>query len=317
MGAKGSYESIAKALLAFRGQPTWKQADLARHLNLQTRRISQLLDELSLAGVPFEREQDHPHVYWSVPRGWFPEAVALSNDEARQLLDALLLLGPSEVRTKSLSLIFDKIFPAALRERLLGAYESDSEGGPSENVVSAIHNSLRESKALKIDYFSASAGEVQHRVVSVQSVQNGEPPRFIAFCHDTSQLKWFRMDRVQSAKLQSESIHRCSDELLDAFRKASVDGFYHGPSERFYIAVNHHVSSWVSHNLPSGIHKIKDQIAPNGWPLYEAGGALPVVARWVVSLGANAIALTENLREEVKAIAAGSLKSQQDADETK
>ncbi|MGO9708526.1 MAG: HTH domain-containing protein, partial [Polyangiaceae bacterium] len=60
MGQRSQSETLAAILKAFLDQRTWKQADLARHVGVQTVTIKKQLDELRASGVPLESEKDHP-----------------------------------------------------------------------------------------------------------------------------------------------------------------------------------------------------------------------------------------------------------------
>src|SRR3954447_24347620 len=45
-----------------------------------------------------EREEDHPHVYWSVPRDWFPGGILFTRDQMPDLLRLLMRLPPGKAR---------------------------------------------------------------------------------------------------------------------------------------------------------------------------------------------------------------------------
>jgi predicted transcriptional regulator len=69
MGRRSRTETVVEVVLAFHAQGTWSQAALARHVGLTTPSLRKLLTEMATSGLTLEREEDPPHVYWSVPRG--------------------------------------------------------------------------------------------------------------------------------------------------------------------------------------------------------------------------------------------------------
>lgn len=89
MGRRSATETITALLLAFAREATWSQAERARVLGVTVGSLRRRLDELTEAGVPLERSEDHPHVYWSVPPGWLPGAVSFSAEQAESLMRLL------------------------------------------------------------------------------------------------------------------------------------------------------------------------------------------------------------------------------------
>jgi predicted DNA-binding transcriptional regulator YafY len=89
VGQRSNTETIIAILKAFLDQRTWKQADLARHVGVAPATIHKRLVELSESGVPLESEKDHPHVFWSVPKSWYPGGVLLTGEQMAQVLRQL------------------------------------------------------------------------------------------------------------------------------------------------------------------------------------------------------------------------------------
>jgi hypothetical protein len=89
MGRKSAGETIIAILAAFIDDRTWSQAELGRRVGVSTEQVRDHLEALS-AWLPFaEPDHDHPHVYWSLPRHWFPAGMALSASDADELLRQL------------------------------------------------------------------------------------------------------------------------------------------------------------------------------------------------------------------------------------
>ena len=86
MGSRSNAETLAAIFVAFTRQPTWSQAELARELGISSRQVRDRIEELHQAGIQFERQEERPHVYWSVPKGWFPGGLLLTAKDSLKLL---------------------------------------------------------------------------------------------------------------------------------------------------------------------------------------------------------------------------------------
>src|SRR5690606_14164144 len=89
MGTRSSYSTIARVIHAFTEHDTWTQSALATHVGVQSRTLRTLLVDLQESGMPLHRDEDHPHVYWTVPRGWFPGGVVFEQKDWPVLVDAI------------------------------------------------------------------------------------------------------------------------------------------------------------------------------------------------------------------------------------
>ena len=85
MGQRSGTETAILIFQAFLRQRTWKQAQLARELEIGVPALRKQLNELAIAGVPLDTEAEPPHVYWSVPKSWLPGAVQLNPAEMLEL----------------------------------------------------------------------------------------------------------------------------------------------------------------------------------------------------------------------------------------
>lgn len=81
MGQRGTTETVIGIYQAFLARRTWKQAELARELGVSTEAVRRVLLELLEKGMPLERQEDPPQVFWSVPKSWFPGSVLFKQDE--------------------------------------------------------------------------------------------------------------------------------------------------------------------------------------------------------------------------------------------
>jgi hypothetical protein len=101
MSRKGDAETASMVLLAFLEERSWKQKDLQRRCGVERKTLMKVLTDLQNAGLPLDREEDPPHVYWSVPKNWFPAAVAFQGSDVEELV-RLLQRAPKGKRGKRL-----------------------------------------------------------------------------------------------------------------------------------------------------------------------------------------------------------------------
>ncbi len=303
MGQRTSSETLAAIIVAFWKQPTWSQADISRHAGVTPRSMKRHLDDLMAAGWPLEREEDHPHVYWSVPKGWFPGGVMLENDGVAALLHLLVRSPASAERTRLLKTVTG-VAPALITETLERVIPPRSSE-VAEQFLPMVLDAVAERVALRLRYVPTSSGMQTERVVSVQRVLVGPPTRFVGWCHTQKALRWFRLDSTTTISKDSGAFHDVDDAEVDAVLSASVDGF-HG-QERVCVSffVRLPDARWVARNLPEGLVGV----GVDGGLLVEAetAGLLPI-ARFVVGLGAAAECRSPELAAMVRALAEGALR---------
>ena len=73
--------TLSQILVEFGRDHTLSQAELAKRCGVEVRAVKRNLVELQAAGVPLVRDEDPPHVYWSVPRSWRGGMVSLATDD--------------------------------------------------------------------------------------------------------------------------------------------------------------------------------------------------------------------------------------------
>ncbi len=304
MGQRTSSETLAAIVVAFWQRRVWSQADLARETGVSPRAVRRHLDELSAAGWPFVREEDRPHVYWSVPNGWFPGGVPLDPGAIAALVHVLMRVPASSARTKLLKAITGhapKVVVDAL-DRVIPPRTSEME----ETILPILLNGLAELIPLRMHYWTASRGTFGTRTVSVQRVLLGPPTRFVAWCHAARELRWFRLDYASAATTDdTATFHSVDDAEVDAFIGDSVDGFHGVARVPVAFFVRDPDARWVARNLPEGLVGTSED---NGlYVATDTTGLLPI-ARFVVGLGAAAECRTPELAKLVRELAAGALR---------
>lgn len=303
MGQRTSSETVVAIIVAFWRKPVWSQADLARECGVSSRAVRRHLDELSVAGWPFEREDDHPHVYWSVPKAWFPGGMLLEPAAVASLLSVLMRVPPGDARTRLLKGITDQA-PHIVVEALNRVVPPRSSA-IEEKHLPVLLDSLAEDVPLRLRYWTARSGTLSSRTVSVQRVLVGPPTRFVAWCHTAKELRWFRLDYVSDASTDATAaFHQVVDGQVEALISESVDGYRGDQRLRIAFFVRGPDARWVAMNLPDGLSGTTE----DGGLLVEAEttGLLPI-ARFVVGLGGAAECRTPELAKLVQELANGAL----------
>lgn len=297
MGTRTATETVVGIFLAFFEQTTWKQAELSERLGVGTRALRQRLEELhETKRMPLEREEDPPHVYWSVPVGWVPGGVVFTGDEAGQVLRLLARLPQSSERDRFL-------------RRLIGhvGEEPATNTTPlrvNEPILHIIEEAATHRIPIRFDYFTASRGDHRVRVASVHRLRGGDHWRFVATCHDRDQLCWFRVDSVLSASNAADHAFRdVADKDLNQFLSTSIDGFSGSvtPVPCWFIA-RLPEARWVRNNLPE-MELFKVTESGGGLRFECETTALEVIARFVVGLGPVVTDCSPDLGARVTTIA--------------
>ncbi len=311
MGTRDNYETITRVIQAFAGSRTWKQADLARHVGVQTPALRRILNSLQLASMPLDKQDEHPHVFWSVPRHWFPGGVVFDADDWPVLVHAVLRIAHEQRRDKLLRrLLAGRRSPGLGEnglERLNQAIAATPFTDEEHEKVLLIEQSILEQVPVSMHYYS-NKGQLGWRVISPQKLITEPHGRVVGFCHTNNELKWFRIDNIQRARLDRAQARKEADpEAVDAFLNSSVDGYHDGTDDVLAFRVRAPESSWVRGNLLAGMSI--DPESPTGELRIVTRGAALVVARYVAGLGGAAAAEGEQLRALVRQLAAEAIEA--------
>lgn len=306
MGQRSSTVTVVQLVQAFLEQRTWTQKALADRLEMTTPAIREKLKELQ--GIfHLEREEDHPHVYWSVPRDWFPGGVVFTREQLPELLRHLFRLPASKSRDGLLETVLRNLPKGQGAQSLPMAVVPPATTKQEEAYLAVVEDAASQKRSLYFRYFTASRGQMSSRHASVHRVVVGRPARFIATCHREDKLKWFRVENILSASLDPNEPYRSSEtEAVESFYRASIDGFNAGgaPAELSFV-VREPEARWVQNNL---LPTMKVEQLPNGRiRVTVETNAILQVARYVVGLGAAAHSETPALAEAVEVLARGAL----------
>jgi predicted DNA-binding transcriptional regulator YafY len=304
VGQRSNTETIIAILKAFLDQRTWKQADLARHVGVLPATIHKRLIELSSNGVPLESQKDHPHVFWSVPKSWYPGGVLLTGEQMAEVFRQLSHLPKSKARNLLIESLLKYLPRPSATAAVIPAETTERE----EQYLPIIEDSANRKVALQFRYFTVNRGSEGTRHASVHRVVLGPPARFVSTCHRSGKLKWFRVESVSDAKLDPREAFREADPKdVDAHLRASLDGFHEGgPPVRHVFFVADPDARWVARNL---MEEMLFEETPGGIQVTIETSALKRLGRYVVGLGASAKALTPALEAEVIALAKGAIEA--------
>lgn len=309
MGQKSATALLFGIIAAFLDDRTWKQAALARRLGTTPSTISKKMGELMAGGFRVERSEDHPHVYWSVPRNWFPGALPFKAEEVPDLIRLLHRTPPSALRKRVLDIVTSRL--ANVGEPPEGMDDSGVKPPPvgeaEERVVGVLEDALRVKVPVKMRYFTASRRDVGERHASVHRLDLGPRAQFVATCHKAGELRRFRVANVLDIRLDRAEKHRSVEpEALARFDEDTVSGYRQdGPAVRCAFVVRDREAAWVKRNLPDG--RFEEEYAAEGTRFVIDTAAVHMVARFVVSLGEAARCETPELAAAVEALARGAL----------
>jgi predicted DNA-binding transcriptional regulator YafY len=304
VGQRSNTETIVAILKAFLDQRTWKQADLARHVGVRPATIHKRLQELLASGVPLESDKDHPHVYWSLPKSWYPGGVLLTGEQIAQVFRQLSRMPKSKARDQLIESLLKYLPNRNTDAAIVPAESSERE----EQYLPVVEDAATQRVALQFRYFTAGRGSEGTRHGSVHRVVLGPPARFLATCHRSGDLKWFRVEGVSHAKLDPREPFRDADATkVDGHLKASLDGFHEGgPPAKYVFFAGDPDARWLARNLMEGM---RSEEVPGGIRVTTETSALRRLARFVVGLGGVAKPLTPELEAEVSTLARGALEA--------
>jgi predicted DNA-binding transcriptional regulator YafY len=305
VGQRGRTESVTAVLAALFTRKTWRQSELAREVGLSTEALRKLLKELQATVVHLEQQAEHPHVYWSAPRTWFPGGVLFEQRLVPELLQQLRRLPRSKARERLLGIIAEQA-PARACQEASADLVTRSASEQEEQYVPIIENAAARKVPVRMKYLSGGRGPVVERHASVHLVDVGPPVRFIATCHRSGALRTFRIDNIVHARVDDQERFRdCETPKIAAYRAASLDG-YKGSGDPIACSfvVRDPEAGWVANNVLEGM---RVETVHGGIRVLVETSAMERLARFVVGLGAAARPETRELAEAVEGLALGAL----------
>jgi len=308
VGQRTATDTLFGIVHAFIEQSDWPQADLARRLEIGVPALRRRLQELQDAGWPLERsEEEATQVYWSVPRDWLPGALHFKETEVADLLRQIARLPQCAAREKLLETVLARLPKSSIAAKFDPTAVVPAElTATEERFVPAVEDSGTRKVVLAFRYYTASRREEEYRRASVHRIELGPPARFMATCHRSGTLKWFRVDNILDARLDPNEPYRDAEPAaLETFEAESLDGFHEDrPAVTCSFFVRNPEGAWVRRNL---LRHMTAETVPNGVRVSVHTTAVQRLARYVVALGDAAHPENPELREAVIALAKGAL----------
>jgi predicted DNA-binding transcriptional regulator YafY len=291
-------ETVGRVFLAFLKQTTWSQVDLAREVEVSVRVVRRCLEELERGQMRLEREDEPPHVLWTVPLGWYPGGLTLANADATELARFVARSPKSAARDALMKkLVHAKVSIAVM--------PNEAPLEEREEILGTLERARATRRAVHLFYDTMSKGVKTWRHVSVQHVQYGGRVRFLAFCHRNQKLRQFRVSQVVEARVdESEPFVPVAEDEIVARLAGSIDGWFDDGPPRT-VAVYGDDARWVPSNLPSP--GLTVETCEGGIRVRGMSGAIVHIARFVAGLGGSAVAETPELAGAVERIVRGSL----------
>jgi len=319
VGQRTPTETLFGIVAAFVEKRDWTQAELARKLETTPETIRRRLLELKAGGLELSRSEEPPHVYWSVPRNWFPGVLPFKADEARDLLRLLGRARASDLRDRLLEVVVSRLSNLGRLAEVGGAGvgadgvdasdDAALERGEreTERWLAVAEDALAKKTVMKMRYFTASRRQESWRHVSVHRIGVEARPQLIATCHKANTLRRFRLSNVLEARLDpGEKLRSATAKEIRLFEQETFGGFRHpGPVFRCVFVVHDPDSAWVARNLPDD--RIEHETVTGGMRFSIETSAVEHLARFVTGLGGAAKAETPELAEAVATLARGAL----------
>ncbi len=301
MGKRSGTETVLGILDAFGTRRRWRQAELARHVGVERAALRRHMTEIA-ARFPLSSVKDHPDVFWEMASGWHPAGILLRRQDAAALVRVLA----RSPRCGERDLLLKRLLERQPNVPSPSHVEAPRLSAEEDLLLGVVEDAATKRVALKMKYFSQRSGDACERHVSIARVLPGPPSRFLAVCHRSGELRYFRVSNLARASLDSvEAFREANGREVDKRLRESVDGWFEPASGEVSFVVRSPESRWVARNLVAGM---RGESLPDGSVrILASGSGLAAVARFVVGLGAAAQCETEVLSEAVRTLASGAL----------
>lgn len=261
----------------------WTRQRLAGHYEISERMINQDLsvirDDLNFSlrsarglGYYFESIPQLPAVSYSLPEA---VALVLAAQSARQVG------GISQQNLAAAIARLNSVIPKEIRglfERLETTAPSTPEDERQQDLLMAVSQAISMQRRLWISYAAASHGgtETERTIDPYVTVPYDRSWHVIGYCHLREDIRIFKIDRIQEAKILPESFERNEAFDLDAYLNEGwglMRGL-DGPIEEVVLKIQPPAAKWIAEDTwhPSQqlswrsdgslIFRVKIQITP-------------------------------------------------------
>ncbi|MEI8259143.1 MAG: hypothetical protein WCJ30_26035 [Deltaproteobacteria bacterium] len=153
-------------------QRRWEQSQLARHLEINVATLRRSLRRLQARDPSIASETDHPHVIWTVPRGWAPGALPLGAEGARALFH-LLARTPGATRNELLGKVATLLPHAPAAGRMQQSVVVQALTEREETAFDVLCDATTFRQAVRMRYHSERSNEVETRSLLKQPLSLG------------------------------------------------------------------------------------------------------------------------------------------------
>jgi len=213
-----------------RSEEHWKTSELREQLSISQRTLMRELAELRRAGYPIESDRGRGGGIRLSGR-WGVERLNLSHQEVVELILSIAIMESlqSPLLTSNLKAIKQKLFQAfpqkqrrkvsSIRKRIMIGEDAatvivSDYKAPAKRISERLAESFLQRNCLEIEYQSW-AGEQTQRVIEAQYILLNWPVWYIlAWDHLRSSPRVFRIDRVKSARIVSDSFQLRQKDLF-------------------------------------------------------------------------------------------------------
>lgn len=298
MGRRGAAESVVKALGLLLERPRWRQAELARELELSTPAARKLLHEMS-ASMDLTSERDGAHVYWTLSDAWLSDGLRVARADL-PVFFTVALAGRRGPRGDAF--VRKCLVACGWGEAAADAVSVDAVDESAERHRRLLVDAQRLRRAVRIHYHAQNTGDLEWKVVSPQQIDERGTPTLVAWSHERDALRTFRLDRIIAAALHPTTpFHAVSSSELDEFARGAVDGFRSDARTPFWFTVRTE-ARWVRDNLPR-LDTVRVTTVDDALRVEGEVASVAVLARFVVGIGPHVVAMDPALATAVRDIA--------------
>jgi predicted DNA-binding transcriptional regulator YafY len=214
--------------------------ELAERLEVDTRTVRRYITMLQDLGIPVEAERGRYGSYRLRP-GFKLPPLMFTDDEALALSLGLLaarkigLSGAAPAVEGALAKV-ERVLPNALRERVQAVQETlifdmtPSSTPPRSEIVSTLSTSARQERTVEI-FYRAYSGDVTERAFDPYGLVYRSGFWYtVGYCHLRSDLRTFRLDRIQDVEMGDDTFVRpadfdCLEQVLRSIPRTPASWF--------------------------------------------------------------------------------------------
>lgn len=302
-------------IMLLQSRPNWQAAELAAKLEVSPRTVHRYFKMLDEMGIPVYTTRG-PGGGFSLVRGYKLPPLLFTAEEASALyLGANLvkdILGQTyaEAATAATAKL-DNVLPADIREEIAHTRRTLVLDGFSyrrstrtDKHLHIIRQSLQLKRSLLMQYTSRSKSETIERRLDPYGLSLQWGMWYLAgFCHLRQELRTFRVERIQTARLTEFEYEIPEDFSIRTYlRQMAYEPKINVELEilpPLFELIKEQYCGWMTlSELPNGNLHAAFSVHGSGW-----------INRFIINLGENArIISPPELIESTKALAAGILK---------